>query len=121
MNFNGNNNASSPFARAVSHRESLWRERSERARHGGRGSASEVGVVRVKDLRDFSNEAYYRDTGPAQFIDTYGQDPRPVGGDYTQVRGVVVNDVVSVFFCVFLSKLCLMSFVSVLLSMTMLL
>jgi len=84
---NANNNSASQFARAVTHRESLWRERSARARRGRGASPPEVvGRVRVKDLRDFSNNAYYRVTGPGQFVDTYAQDPRPIGGDFTQVR-----------------------------------
>jgi len=83
---NRNNNSASQFSRAVTHRESLWRERSERARHGRLASPEVVGRVRVKNLRDFSNEAYYRVTEPGGFVDTYAQDPRPIGGDYTQVR-----------------------------------
>merc|ERR1719370_2361769 len=45
-----------------------------------------VGRVRARDLRNFSNDAYYRVTGPGEYLDTYAQDPRPAGGDHTRVR-----------------------------------
>jgi len=81
-----NKTGANHFVRAVTEREALWRERSERARHGRDASPEAVGRVRIRDLRNFSNEAYYRETGPGEFLDTYAQDPRPAGGDYTQVR-----------------------------------
>jgi len=87
-NFGGaaNRNGNDQFSRAVAQRESLWRERSERVRQRRHELPEVVGRVRVRDLRDFNNEAYYRVTGPGQFVDTYAQEPRPVGGDYTTVR-----------------------------------
>jgi len=87
-NFGGaaNRNGNDQFARAVAQRESLWRERSERVRQRRHEPPEVVGRVRVRDLRDFNNEAYYRVTGPGQFMDTYAQEPRPVGGDYTTLR-----------------------------------
>ena len=66
-------------------RDAVWRERSERARQRRHDPSNVVGRVRVRDLRDFSNDAYYRVTGPGEFMDTYRQEPRPVGGDYTLV------------------------------------
>ena len=75
-------NDANSFSRAVSDREAAWREKSERARQL---RTEVVGRVRARDLRDFSNDAYYRVTGPGEYLDTYAQDPRPVGGDHTQV------------------------------------
>lgn len=80
---NSKHGGHSQFMRTVAQRECLRRERLARL-HQSCQDPLEVGQVRTRDLRNFSNEAYYRVTGPGEFVDTYAQDPRPVGGGYTQ-------------------------------------